>query len=131
MYRMKTFLKTTSEPWEKCDAGRALLTTKLRTNEAGLCPSTTVMSTEQMSQEDMTADRGESIQPSQEPDSHDSPTQTASSFDALLVQVQEHPDNPDRWRDLVEMAELSFEPEKIRTTFDTLLRQYPNTVSPV
>ncbi|KAL9712323.1 mRNA 3'-end-processing protein rna14 [Leucoagaricus gongylophorus] len=87
------------------------------------------MSTEQMSQEDMTADRGESIQPSQEPDSHDSPTQTASSFDALLVQVQEHPDNPDRWRDLVEMAELSFEPEKIRTTFDTLLRQYPNTAS--
>jgi len=108
-----------------------VLATKLKTEEAGLCLSTTAMSTEQTPQEDMAVDYGESIQPPQEPDNHDYPMQIASSFDALLAQIQEHPDNPDGWRDLVEMAEANNETDKIRTTFDALLRQYPNTASHV
>jgi len=108
-----------------------VLTIKLETDEAGLCLSTTVMSTERTNREDIAVDYGESIQPSQEPDDHDYPMQIASSFDALLAQIQEHPDNPDAWRDLVETAEVNSETDKIRTTFDALLRQYPNTASHV
>jgi len=108
-----------------------VLTTKLNTEEAGPCLSTTAMSTEQTPRKDTVVDYDESIQPPQESDNHDYPMQTASSFDALLSQIQEHPDNPDGWRDLVEMAEANSETDKIRTTFDALLRQYPNTASDV
>ncbi|EKM76104.1 hypothetical protein AGABI1DRAFT_45409 [Agaricus bisporus var. burnettii JB137-S8] len=52
-----------------------------------------------------------------------------SGFDALLADLKERPHNPDGWRQLVEMAEQSGEAEKIRTTFDILLKQYPNTAS--
>lgn len=53
---------------------------------------------------------------------------TMSGFDALLTDLKERLHNPEGWRQLVEMAEQSGEAEKIRTTFDTLLKQYPNTV---
>jgi cleavage stimulation factor subunit 3 len=89
------------------------------------------MSAEPNTQDDMAVDRSDSTQPFQEPGSPvkpDSPMQTTSSFDALFAELKEHPHNPDGWRRLVEIAESSGESERIRTIFDALLRQYPNTV---
>lgn len=51
-----------------------------------------------------------------------------TEYEALTAQLAEKPHNPDGWRRLVELAENSGEVEKIRQTFDALLKQYPNTV---
>lgn len=89
------------------------------------------MSSEQNPPDDMSVDAADSIQQSQDTSStikSGSPMQAASGFDALLADLKERPHSPDGWRQLVEMAEQSGEAEKIRTTFDAVLRQYPNTV---
>lgn len=89
------------------------------------------MASEQNPPDDMSVDVVGSAQQSQEtqsPSMGDSPMRTMSGFDALLADLKERPHNPDGWRQLVEMAEQSGEAEKIRTTFDILLKQYPNTV---
>lgn len=81
--------------------------------------------------DDMSVDRGDSVQPSQEagsPGKSDSSMQPTSTFDALFAELRERPHNPDGWRRLVETAEQSGEAEKIRVAFDALLKQYPNTV---
>jgi cleavage stimulation factor subunit 3 len=88
------------------------------------------MASEQNPPDDMSVDVADNTQQSQDahsPLKGDSPMRT-SSFDALLADLKERPHNPDGWRQLVEMAEQSGEAEKIRTTFDILLKQYPNTV---
>lgn len=53
---------------------------------------------------------------------------TPTEYDALTAQLNEKSHNPEGWRRLVELAESSGEIEKIRATFDALLKQYPNTV---
>ncbi|KXN88352.1 mRNA 3'-end-processing protein RNA14 [Leucoagaricus sp. SymC.cos] len=90
------------------------------------------MSSEQNTQEEMAVDHDDTTQQSQEPSSPvkpDSPMQVSSTFDSLSGDLKEHSHNPDGWRRLVELAEHSGDSEKIRKTFDALLKQYPNTAS--
>ncbi len=51
-----------------------------------------------------------------------------SEFDSLRTQLTEKPHSPALWKRLVEIAEQSGETEKIKVAFDSLLKQYPNTV---
>lgn len=53
---------------------------------------------------------------------------TPTEYDALTAELKEKPHNPEAWRRLVEIAENSGEIDKIRATFEALLKQYPNTV---
>lgn len=86
------------------------------------------MSVEPKSPEGMAIDRGGSAQPPASPGKSEMSTQAPSNFDALFAELRERPHNPDEWRHLVELAEQTGEVEKIRTVFDVLLKQYPNTV---
>ncbi len=51
-----------------------------------------------------------------------------SEFDSLRASLAANPHSPALWKRLVEMAETSGEMEKIKFAFDSLLKQYPNTV---
>ncbi|EDR13145.1 uncharacterized protein LACBIDRAFT_245406 [Laccaria bicolor S238N-H82] len=52
-----------------------------------------------------------------------------TEYEALTAQLLEKPHNPENWRRLVNVAESTGDIEKIKTTFDSLLKQYPNTSS--
>ena len=51
-----------------------------------------------------------------------------SEYDALTAQLVENPHSPDRWRNLIRIAEDSGDIEKISAAYDALLKQYPNNV---
>ncbi len=51
-----------------------------------------------------------------------------SEFVSLHAQLVEKPHNPTLWKRLIELAEQSGDPETIKIAFDSLLKQYPNTV---
>ena len=53
---------------------------------------------------------------------------TPTELDALTAQRHKKPHDPDKWRKRVALAESSGDTEQIRTTYDALLKQYPNTV---
>jgi cleavage stimulation factor subunit 3 len=53
---------------------------------------------------------------------------TPTELDSLTAQLRDKPHDPDGWKRLVELAESSGDIEKIRATYDALLKQYPNTV---
>lgn len=54
-----------------------------------------------------------------------------SEYDVLTAQLAENPHNPEAWRRLVHVAEDTRDLEKISTTYDALLKQYPNNVCTV
>lgn len=51
-----------------------------------------------------------------------------TEYEALNLQLAENPHNPDAWRRLVHVAEDSGDIDKISTTYEALLKQYPNNV---
>jgi len=51
-----------------------------------------------------------------------------SEYETLRAQLTVNPHDPDGWRRLVNLAEETGDIEKISTTYDALLKQYPNTV---
>ena len=51
-----------------------------------------------------------------------------TEYEALTAELKEKPHNPEGWRRLVELAEQSGEIDKVRSAYDALLLQYPNTV---
>ena len=52
-----------------------------------------------------------------------------TEYEALTAQLLEKPHSPENWRRLVDVAESTGDIEKIKTTFDNLFKQHPNTVS--
>ncbi|KAJ7476904.1 hypothetical protein B0H11DRAFT_1303853 [Mycena galericulata] len=56
-----------------------------------------------------------------------------SDYDALLVRIQESPDDPESWKRLVDLAETSPKDKdylpRIRQTYDAFLERYPNTAA--
>ncbi|KAJ7717418.1 hypothetical protein DFH07DRAFT_762011 [Mycena maculata] len=52
-----------------------------------------------------------------------------SDYDAVTVRLQKSPHDPESWKSLVDLAETSKEPLRIRHTYDALLKQYPNTAA--
>ncbi|TFK64019.1 Suf-domain-containing protein [Pluteus cervinus] len=52
-----------------------------------------------------------------------------TEYEALTAQLKEKPHNPEGWKRLVELAESSGDLQKVRETYDALLKQYPNTPS--
>ena len=71
--------------------------------------------------EELQTDKGESQEQVPEPE-------TPSELDLLRTQLTENPHDPDRWRKLVELAELSGDIEKVKDAYEALLTVYPNTV---
>lgn len=51
-----------------------------------------------------------------------------SQFEIWLADLEKNPDQPEIWRRLCDMAEVSGDEPKIRLAYDALLKQYPNTV---
>jgi cleavage stimulation factor subunit 3 len=56
------------------------------------------------------------------------PTPVLSQFESWLADLEKNPDQPEQWRRFIDMAENTGDPAKIRTAYDALLKQYPNTV---
>ncbi|TFK35087.1 hypothetical protein BDQ12DRAFT_706778 [Crucibulum laeve] len=52
-----------------------------------------------------------------------------TEYEALTAQLADKPHDPETWKRLVDLAESSGDIEKIRRTYDALLKQYPNTSS--
>ncbi len=55
-------------------------------------------------------------------------TPPQSEFEMLLAQLKDNPHQPIKWRRVIDIAQGSGETEKIRTAYEALLQQYPNTV---
>lgn len=51
-----------------------------------------------------------------------------SEFDLVFAALVKNPHQPELWKRLVELAEVSGETDKIVKTYEELLKQYPNTV---
>ncbi|KAF5366256.1 hypothetical protein D9758_005681 [Tetrapyrgos nigripes] len=57
------------------------------------------------------------------------PESSTSEFDSLNAHLQENQSDTEAWRRFVACAEDSGETDKIRTAYEALLKQYPNTSS--
>lgn len=53
---------------------------------------------------------------------------TPSEYELVKQHLKETPQDNDRWRRLIEIAEESEDTERIKETYDLLLEQFPNNV---
>lgn len=60
--------------------------------------------------------------------SQDSPQEPLSEWHALREKLREHPQDPEGWNKLVDIAENAGDLEQIKSTYEALLETYPNTV---
>lgn len=60
--------------------------------------------------------------------SQDSQQDPPSEWHALREKLREHPQDPEGWNKLVDIAENADDLEQIKQTYEALLETYPNTV---
>lgn len=60
--------------------------------------------------------------------SQDSQQDPPSEWHALREKLREHPQDPEGWNKLVDIAENAGDLEQIKQTYEALLETYPNTV---
>lgn len=58
----------------------------------------------------------------------DSQQEPPSEWHALREKLREHPQDPEGWNKLVDIAEDAGDLEQIKMTYEALLETYPNTV---
>lgn len=58
----------------------------------------------------------------------DSQQDPPSEWHALREKLREHPQDPEGWNKLVDIAENAGDLEQIKQTYEALLETYPNTV---
>jgi len=56
------------------------------------------------------------------------PKEPPSEWHVLREKLHDHPQDPEGWNQLVDIAENNGDPEQIKQTYEALLETYPNTV---
>jgi len=58
----------------------------------------------------------------------ETPKEPPSEWHVLREKLRDHPQDPEGWNQLVDIAENNGDPEQIKQTYKALLETYPNTV---
>lgn len=75
-----------------------------------------------------TTQNGHGLDLVQQEMSQDSRQDPPSEWHALREKLREHPQDPEGWNKLVDIAENAGDLEQIKQTYEALLETYPNTV---